>query len=175
MVNESYISNPYTQISYCGMKEGEQDIVVDLVLNVFNEFVAPQYSDEGVNEFNKFVNAEAVEARFKAGNIFILAKDGDKTVGLIEMRNNSHIALLFVDKSYQHQGIAKKLVRRAVAVCLDRDRELNKITVNSSPNAYIAYRSIGFKGERTVKTVNGIQFVPMELDIGLNKEKSNVL
>jgi hypothetical protein len=33
-------------------------------------------------------------------------KDEDKLVGIIEMRNNSHIALLFVGKDYQHQEIA---------------------------------------------------------------------
>ena len=69
------------------MEAGEQNIVVDLVLNVFNEFVAPQYSDEGIEEFKKFVNAKAVENRYKDGNIFILAKDEDKTVGVIGFGN----------------------------------------------------------------------------------------
>ncbi len=164
MINKLITSDPHAQILYCGMKAGEQDILVELVLNVFNEFVAPQYSNEGIAEFKKFVNSEAVESRFKDGNIFILAKDGQKTVGIIEMRNNSHIALLFVDKACQRQGVAKELVRRAVAVCVERERELEKITVNSSLNAYSAYRSIGFKGEKSVKTVKGIQFIPMELE-----------
>jgi len=144
------------------MEAGQQNIVVDLVLNVFNEFVAPQYSTEGVEEFNKFVTVEAVESRFKAGNIFILAKDEEKVVGIIEMRGNSHIALLFVEKAYQFQGIARELVHRAIIICLERNPQLIKITVNSSPNAYDAYYSIGFRGEKIIKTVNGIQFIPME-------------
>ena len=154
-----------SQISYFQMEAGQQNIVVDLVLNVFNEFVAPQYSSEGISEFTKFLNIEEVGNRFKAGNIFTLAKDGDKIVGIIEMRNNSHIALLFVEKDYQFKGIARELIRRAIIICLERDQQLKKITVNSSPNAYDAYKSIGFKGERTVKTVNGIQFIPMELEL----------
>ena len=154
-----------TQISYVPMKAGEQDIAVDLVLRVFNDFVAPQYPEEGIEEFKKYVNSEAVGNRLKDGNIFILAKDGNKTVGIIEMRNNSHIALLFVERDCQRQGIAGELVRRAIAVCLEMNPQPDKITVNSSPNAYDAYYSIGFRGERAVKTVNGIQFIPMELDL----------
>ncbi len=171
MINKLRISSPHAQISYCQMEAGEQDIVVNLVLDVFNEFIAPQYPDEGVNEFKKFVNAEGMKNRLKAGNIFILAKDGKKTVAIIEMRDNSHIALLFVDKAYQRQGIARELIRRAIAVCLERNSQLKSITVNSSPNAYDAYYSIGFKGERTVKTVNGIQFIPMELVFDNNNFK----
>ena len=150
------------------MEAGEQDIAVDLVLNVFNEFVAPQYPDEGIAEFKKYVNTEAVEKRFADGNIILLAKDTGKAVGIIEMRNSSHISLLFVDKAYQCRSIARELVRRAAAVCLERNPQLKKITVNSSPNAFDAYSSMGFSGERTAKTVNGIQFIPMELEINNN-------
>ena len=41
------------------MKPGEEASVVDLVLRVFAEFVAPQYSDEGIAEFEKIAGVDA--------------------------------------------------------------------------------------------------------------------
>ena len=152
-----------TPISFRAMSPGEESGVVGLVLKVFAEFVAPRYSDEGVAEFKKYVNVKALEDRFRSGNPILLAECGARTVGVIEMRDDCHVALLFVENAYQRQGIAKELVRRAIAVCRQRNRELKKVTVNSSPNAFDAYRRIGFTGAREEKTVNGICFIPMEL------------
>ncbi len=154
-----------TQITFRGMNPGEDARVVEFVLKVFAEFIAPRYSDEGVAEFRKYVNVNALGDRFRSGNPIVLAESGAETVGVIEMRDDRHIALLFVEKAYQRQGIAKELVRRAIQTCRLRNRELKKITVNSSPNAFDAYRRIGFAGAREEKTVNGICFIPMELAI----------
>ena len=162
-VKVDQMGSKVAQISFRPMKQGEEAGVVDLVLKVFTEFVAPRYSNEGVAEFKKFVNTDALADRFKTGNPIILAESGRKIVGVIEMRDNSHIALLFVEKSHQHNGIAKELIRRAIKICRRRNQNIQRITVNSSPNAFDAYHNIGFIGARNEKIVNGIRFIPMEL------------
>jgi hypothetical protein len=60
------------------------------------------------------------------------------------------------------------LLCEAIKVCRDKKPDIQKITVNSSPNAYAAYQKLGFKGESAVKTVNGIRFIPLELAINHN-------
>jgi GNAT superfamily N-acetyltransferase len=148
------------------MKQGEEAVVVDLVLSVFSEFVALQFSNEGIAEFKNFATKKALLDRLKSGSLFIVAQYEQEIIGMIEMRDNSHIALLFVKNTYQKKGIAKKLLQKAIAHCKNRNHHIKKITVNASPNAYDAYLHIGFKGEKTVKTVNGIQFIPMEFELG---------
>ena len=37
-------------LSYRLMRSGEEAAVCDLVVRVFNEFVAPDYTDEGIRE-----------------------------------------------------------------------------------------------------------------------------
>lgn len=150
-------------IFYRAMKAGEEAIVVDLVLKIFDEFVAPQYSQEGVAEFKKFVCADVLVDRLRAGNIVLLAELRKRIVGVIEIRENSHIALLFVEKSHQRMGIAKELIRKSIKICKERKSDIQKITVNSSPNAFTAYQNIGFKKIEEEKVVNGIRFIPMEL------------
>jgi GNAT superfamily N-acetyltransferase len=150
-------------ISYREMKSGEEAIVVDLVLKIFDEFVAPQYTQEGVVEFKKFVRIDALADRLRSGNIVLLAELEKRIIGIIEIRENSHIALLFVDKSMQRKGIAKELIRKSINMCKERKPSIEKITVNSSPNAFTGYQNIGFKKVEDEKAVNGIRFIPMEL------------
>lgn len=159
------MKNIETDITFRQMKQGEEADVVKLVLDVFSEFVAPQYSVEGISEFKKYANESALAERFKSGNPLVVAESEKEIIGVIEIRDNSHIALLFVNKPYQKKGVAKKLIREAVRECRRRNPNIQKFTVNSSPNAVAAYQHIGFKGENNVKIVNGIQFVPLELEI----------
>lgn len=154
-----------TKLSFREMKQGEETDVVDLVLNVFTEFVAPHFSTEGVLEFKKFVNEPAIHERLQSGNPIIVAILKNDIIGVIEMRDHSHIALFFVEKAYQKKGVAKKLLCEAIKICRERNPDIQKITVNSSPNAYAAYQNFGFKGEDVVKTVNGIRFIPMEFEL----------
>ncbi len=95
--------------------------------------------------------------------MIVVALVKSQIIGIIEMRNDSHIALFFVEKSYQKRGVAKKLLFEALKECRKRNQKIQRITVNSSPNAYVAYQRLGFKGKNSVETANGIRFIPLEL------------
>ena len=152
-----------TLISYHSVKPGEEAGVIDLVSKVFNEFVAPLYSQEGVSEFMKYAYVDELAERIKAGNFVLSAKSGNDIIGVIEVRGNNHIALLFVKKSHQRKGIGKELLKRAIETCKTQNPDTHRITVNSSPNAVAAYQKMGFNAIEQEQVVNGIRFVPMEL------------
>lgn len=145
------------------MQAGEEAKICALVEAVFNEFVAPGYGEEGIKEFFKFANPLAMAERAGPAQVVVVAEQGTDLVGVIEMRNGAHIALLFVRT--RGQGIARELVQRAVAECRIRQPELNKITVNSSPFAAPVYAHLGFQQTDTIQEKNGITFVPMALDL----------
>ena len=157
------------------MRAKEGAAVVDLVLRVFDEFVAPGYAQEGIAEFKKYVTTDATALRLAEGNLFIVAAAGLRIVGVIEIRENHHIALLFVEKTFQGQGIAGNLLRRAIDRCSQRRPDVRQITVNSSPNAFSAYERMGFKAVGDEQTVNGIRFIPMALDLGASKDTPSAL
>jgi len=152
-------------ISYRTMRHGEEIAIVDLVLRVFAESIAPLYSQEGIAEFKKFACSIALADRFRTGNLILLAESGQGVVGVIEIRKDDHVALLFVEKSHQRKGIAKELLLRSIEISRKRKPEINRITVNSSPNAFDVYQKMGFKGVGDEKIVNGIRFIPMELSL----------
>jgi GNAT superfamily N-acetyltransferase len=118
----------------------------------------------------KFVRADTLADRWKAGNLVLVALSGQRIVGAIEMRENSHITLLFVEKPFQRKGIARELFRRACAICRKRNPDIRRITVHSSPNAFVAYQKVGFTGIEDEKVKHGIRFIPMELLLAGNAQ-----
>ncbi len=159
------MSSNRSLLYYCSMQPGEEAGVIDLVSNIFNEFVAHLYSPEGVLEFMKYLREDELAQRIRSGNFVLLAKSGVDIIGVVEVRDNSHIALLFVKESHQKQGIGRELLKNALEKCKALNPDIPKITVNSSPNAVSAYRTMGFNATEQEQVENGIRFTPMELSL----------
>lgn len=155
-----------TQLTYRDMEPGEETEVYDLIVRVFDEFIAPEFSQQGVEEFLGYASPEGLKSRAQGNRFVILAVLQDLIVGMIEVRNHNHISLLFVDKGYQGQGIAGELIERSLGRCLSRNPSLGSISVNSSPNSVTFYEKVGFRPKAPEQQHNGIRFVPMVLKIG---------
>jgi GNAT superfamily N-acetyltransferase len=137
-----------------------------LVAEVFTRDVAPSYKAEGVSEFLRYAAPEALVARSLQGHVALVADDQrHELVGVAEVRDFSHISLLFVQGVKQRQGIGRALVSRAVQLCRDRNPGGTTITVNASPNSVGAYERYGFVSTGLEQERNGIRFVPMALAI----------
>lgn len=133
-----------------------------LVWNVFAEFVAPEYAEEGVETFRTFTEAQQLTQLLAGGRFFFLGCfDGLKLAGLIAIRDYNHISLLFVGKNYQRRGIAGQLFDKAKDRCLQANPQLREITVNSSPYAAGIYQRLGFKKTGDATVTDGMTFIPM--------------
>ena len=131
---------------------------MELVLRVFMEFEAPEYSKEGIEEFKRFTAVEAMGPFVSSGERPIWCCEQDsRIVGVIALRDESHICLLFVDKAYHRRGIARALFEEA-------SKGKETMTVFSSPYAVKAYRWLGFLPTDTEQTVNGLRFTPMRYE-----------
>jgi ribosomal protein S18 acetylase RimI-like enzyme len=154
------------EITYREIRTGEEEQACRLVMDCFNEFVAPGYSDEGVAEFSKYVNPEFTQQRLANNHFIILALDNDVLAGVIEVRNYNHICLFFVRTEYQNKGIGKKLHELAVRKCKLSKPEVAVIEVNSSPYAVHIYEKLGFVKVSEEQISNGIRYTPMTLKLG---------
>ena len=146
------------QIIYRDMKVGEEPIVCELVRQVFNECVAPDYGHAGIDEFFRFANPDAMSVRMQAGGFVLVAIRAERVVGMLEFAPPDHIALLFV--SCRQQGIATELLARTV----HRIR-VTKLTVHSSRYAEPIYRKLGFYPVGDVVTDHGITYIPMDRNL----------
>jgi ribosomal protein S18 acetylase RimI-like enzyme len=83
---------------------------LDLVWNVFQEFEAPDYSKQGIEEFRKFISYSSIIDKFDKGELYFWGCiDNDDLRGVITTRGINHICMLFVNKEYHRRGIARRL------------------------------------------------------------------
>ncbi|MFX0126358.1 MAG: GNAT family N-acetyltransferase, partial [Candidatus Hodarchaeota archaeon] len=144
------------KISYRLMESGEEAEGCELVIQVFDKFISELYSEEGVREFLRYVKPLLFILRSKANHFVLIAKEQEKIIGMIEVRNYTHIPLFYVHQKFQQKGVGKELLRRALEICLEHKLELLEITVNSSPNAVVIYENLGFVKAGSEQLRNGI-------------------
>lgn len=147
------------------VKSDEVNDALNLALEVFMQFEAPDYGPLGVESFKKDIveNKEFIE-KAKQGICPIYgAFDGDKIVSLMGMRSNkTHINLVFTKKEYHRKGIARAIFNYLVDDLLKDNPDLSYITLNSSPYGLPFYLHIGFIALGPEQEMNGIRFTPMK-------------
>lgn len=150
----------------CRLYKGQLQKALGLVWRVFEECDAKDYEEMGISTFRHFISWENMEEMFVSGDmVFFGAYECNHLVGVIAVRGGSHISLLFVDKPYQRQGVAKRLMRRAAVYCMENDPQLKYITVNSSPAGRKAYEAMGFEPLSSEKKKEGMRYTPMRICI----------
>lgn len=151
------------------IKSGEVDEALQLALDVFMEFEAPDYKPEGVETFKRFIRGEELINGFKSGTSPMYgAFDNGKIIGIIGMRaNKTHINLVFVKKEYHRKGVATAIFRYLLDELLRDDPALSELTLNSSPYGLPFYRQLGFVEQSEEQEADGIRFTPMKYYIAL--------
>ena len=147
----------------------EVESAMELALEVFMQFEAPDYHPSGVETFKKDIveNADYLE-KAKQGICPIYgAFDGEKMVALIGMRSNkTHINLVFTKKEYHRKGIATAIFNYLLKDVLSENPNIRELTLNSSPYGLPFYLHIGFIPLSDEQEINGIRFTPMKYIIG---------
>lgn len=151
------------------IKSCEVDEALQLALDVFMEFEAPDYKPEGVATFRSFIRGEELINGFKQGLCpMYSAFDNGKVIGLIGMRaNKTHINLVFVKKEYHRKGVATAIFRYLINELLRDNPSLSEITLNSSPYGLPFYLHLGFVPQSAEREEDGIRFTPMKYCIAL--------
>jgi GNAT superfamily N-acetyltransferase len=145
------------------MRPGEERRVYRFVKKVFLEFVASQFPRRGRRHFLEFVRPSSLR-KLAAENHVLLMAEHRRTgilLGLLDVREGSHISLFFVSGKHQRQGIGRALLEKAVEMCSRIDPGRKTLTVNASPNAVGAYRALGFRRLQPEQEKNGIRYVAM--------------
>lgn len=142
------------------------DEAMKLAWDTFEEFNAPEYSELGISNFKNFVNDNMLYKMFVMGHyqMMVARKKSGELIGMITIRDNNHISLLFVDSVYHRCGVGKALVNFAAMYVRDEEG-LDKVTVNSSPYAVDFYHRLGFKDIKGEIVQDGIRITPMELKL----------
>ena len=151
----------------------EVEEAMELALEVFMQFEAPDYGDAGVETFKRDIveNPTFIDNAKNGLCPIYAAFDGDKMVALIGMRSSkTHINLVFTKKEYHRKGIATAIFKFLLNDLLNENPSLNELTLNSSPYGLPFYISLGFIPLSEEQEINGIRFTPMKYIIKKNQQ-----
>ena len=125
-----------------------------MIWEVFLQFEAPDYSDEGIQSFKDFIENDEILKTLE----FFGAYEQDELKGVIATsENRKHICCFFVKAKYHRQGIGRTLWEYVL-----NHSERTVFTVNSSPYAVPVYRKLGFVETDTEQLADGMRYTPMK-------------
>ena len=136
----------------------------ELAQEVFMEFEAPTFIPRGTESFLSFLWGKRVREMLDEGSFRVWCCYAEGVpAGMIALRENSHISLLFVRGEFHRQGIGRMLYAEAKKHALASGTKI--ITVNASEFGLPFYRAMGFYETDMQLTNDGIIYTPMEAKI----------
>jgi GNAT superfamily N-acetyltransferase len=152
-------------VIYRAMKAGEAEGVLGLVHRVFDVFVAPELTDEGVGRFRQDVNEHWLAALQHEGHFIGVVEVQGIIQGIIALKSDGHISLFFVDRAWQKKGLGRGLFEYAVARLRQQQPGVRFLDVNSSGYAVPIYLALGFKPSGSIMVTHGIRHYPMRMGL----------
>lgn len=144
-------------------KEEDWDNAMELAWKTFLKFEANDYSEKGIRSFEEFITDSTLHRMFILGKYqMLVAEMNHKMIGMITLRDESHISLLFVDADYHKKGVGRNLIE-ALKKYLKTELGIFHLTVNAAPYGIGFYHKLGFYDLDLPKENDGIIYTPMEL------------
>lgn len=133
-----------------------------LWFQIWDKFISPENasSDPNYDEITK--NSGLLKKYVSGERIMLLAKDGEKIIGVIgaDINGSSIKPPLCVDSEYHRHGIATELLHKMV--CELKLAGCDLINVNSSSYALPFYKNFGFIQTGAEQQHDGFVSIPME-------------
>lgn len=126
----------------------------------FTAAVAPSLGEHGIATFRSVAAVDAFAARLQNDNHILVAEREGQLLGVIELKEGRHLAMLFVDPASQGQGIGHALLQAVLPGV-----RAPVMTVRASLNAVPAYLRYGFVLDGDVGDHNGLVYQQMVLAI----------
>lgn len=145
----------------------EQDAVaISALILGLAHVVTGSTSPEVAPAFFKDMGVPPTRDRIVGGQFaYWVAEAQGEIVGVVAMRDMTHLFNLFIDARWQGCGLGRRLweTAKAHAIALGGPAAF---TVNASPNAAPIYRRWGFADTAPLVERGGIAFIPMQLASG---------
>lgn len=123
----------------------------ELIYETFTQFVAPDFTEEGIENFRKFLYDETLPGRAVFYGVF----RGHALKGALAVENNAHVCAFFVKNGEQGKGYGGRLMRGFL------ERSEPEVTVNASPYGKPVYEKLGFTATEDEQMKDGMRFTPM--------------
>src|SRR5215213_6741280 len=142
---------------------GEAERIAALVNSLSAKFILCDFTPEGRERFLAEHGADMVAERIRKHFLYCVAECEGELVGVLSMRDKTHLHHLFVTETFQRQGLGRRLWEIAMTKCLQAGNP-GLFTVNSSRFAVPVYERFGFRAAGSEQNAGGVLFLPMRLN-----------
>lgn len=146
-------------VSYRLIKPGEEEKTFAMIDRGFKAYVRDDFTSEGVEEFYRAIRIMVFER--PSNHFIVVAESNSQIVGMIDVKENYHISIFFVEPSYIGKGIGRGLLSHAIMLCKKNNPDFNELDVNSSPWAVPVYGKLGFEPSGPEQESHGIRYTRM--------------
>jgi GNAT superfamily N-acetyltransferase len=134
--------------------------ISELLTGLAEEFIVGEFSDEGRHHLLAHFGVAEMTVRLASAEYrFQVAEIDSALIGVVGVRDQTHLQYLFVSKPYQRAGLARRLWKEARR---QAGNACGPFTVNASSYAVPAYERLGFTAVGAVQEKNGVRFQPMK-------------
>lgn len=134
-----------------------------LVFDTFKFFNSKDGEKEAVkrylDKYNFQKNLDKIKKQFSESEIFFVATENNKIVGMIRGRKGRFINL-FVNAKCHKKSIGRKLVERYEKECVEKGS--HEIKISSSVYAISFYEKLGYKKTTGIRNFKGLKIQPMK-------------
>jgi len=120
------------------------------------------FSRSGQIEFLKHHTAYGIGKMIKQNTVFHIGLMNQQFIGVVGIRDMTHLSHLFITPAYQGNGFARSLWQVAKSSAMQSDHN-GQFTVNASQKGIGVYKSFGFYPAGKISNRNGIISYPMRL------------
>ena len=133
-----------------------------LIIDLARTFITMDFSPEGEANFLASADPASIARFFDEGFEYLVAEEHGRILGVVGMRDGTHLFHLFVERSVQGAGLGRDLWNQAKHRFSPADYR-GDFTVNASRNAVGFYERLGFVRDGAEDIRGGVIAVPMRL------------
>lgn len=139
--------------------------ISNLIIPLTKKYVCPDCDESMHDLLLDSMSAENVKT-YLTGNFsyHVAVGDDDRILGVVGVRDFSHLYHLFVHESVHGKGIARKMWEVALQDCLVKGSK-GRFTVNSAVRAEDVYLRLGFTRIDGIRNRQGMVDIPMKLEL----------
>lgn len=134
-----------------------------LILDSQHEFTFHEYTPAGQELMQKLCSGRAIREYIERGDIYFVAEIDGAIIGVIGIRQTSHVAHNFVATSWHRKGISGQLWKLGRAACLAAGNR-GEFDLRASTFAIPVYEKWGFVITGEAEDTGGIISTPMRLE-----------
>ena len=152
------------EITYRVARLEDADYISTLIIDSQRKYCFHEYTEDGQKLMLRLCGTEAIKSYIERGDVYYVAWNGKKIIGVAGIRDNDHLTHNFVEASFHRKGISKELWRLATEECSRRGNQ-GSYNLRASTYAISVYEKWGFIQTGPADQEYGITSTPMELNL----------